>query len=78
MLIVEAQLFLKKSRFKVKCFGLRSIKNGLDGRFGDNVASNKEGSFRWVDLVVVNMVPPMFRVTTSSCLAKISLTLKDS
>lgn len=31
-----------------------------------------------VDLVVVNMVPPMFRITTSSCLAISSLTFKDS
>lgn len=79
MVIVEAQqLFLKKSRIKEKCFGLRSIKNGLDASVGDIAASNEEGSSRRVDLVVVNMVPPMFRVTTPSCLAITSLTFKDS
>lgn len=54
------------------------MKNGVDRSFEDRAASNGEGSSRRVDLVVVNMVPPMFRITTSSCLAISSLTFKDS
>lgn len=72
------QLFLRKSNMKGKCFGFRSMKKGVDGSLEDKVASNEEGSSRSVDLVVVNMVPPMFRVTTSSCFAMISLTFRDS
>lgn len=72
------QLFLKKSNIKGKCFGLWSMKKGVDGSFEDKVASNEEGSSRSVDLVVVNTVPPMFRVTTSSCFAMMSLIFGDS
>lgn len=49
------QLFLKKCNIEGKCFGLRSMKKGVDGSFEDTVASNEEGSSGSVDLVVVNI-----------------------
>uniref|UniRef100_K1QB21 Uncharacterized protein n=1 Tax=Magallana gigas TaxID=29159 RepID=K1QB21_MAGGI len=72
------QLFLKKSNIKGKCFGLRSMRRSVDGSLEDKVASNEEGSSRSLDLVVVNIVLPMFRVTTSSCFAMKSLIFRDS
>lgn len=51
VVIVNAQqLFLRKSRIKEKCFGLRSVKNDLDGSFVDNAARNEGLHIGWVKL----------------------------
>lgn len=54
------------------------MRRSVDGSLEDKVASNEEGSSRSLDLVVVNIVLPMFRVTTSSCFAMKSLIFRDS